>query len=82
MFVMSCADCVAGFACCVIVLVGEEGSHSSGMWLCGIACLWDGWLFGWLAMRVLWVVLVAVRLCIRLGGFHRLPALKISFFAI
>ncbi len=26
-FVMSCADYVAGFLCCVVVLVGEEGSR-------------------------------------------------------
>ena len=30
-FVMSCADCVAGFVCCVVVLVGEEGSHIDGI---------------------------------------------------
>ena len=30
-FVMSCADCVVGFVCCVVVLVWEEGSHVGGM---------------------------------------------------
>ena len=30
-FVMSCADCVAGFVCCVVVLVGKEGSRNGGM---------------------------------------------------
>ena len=27
----SLADCVAGFVCCVIVLVGEEGLRIGGM---------------------------------------------------
>ena len=30
-FVMSCADCVAGFVCIIVVLVGEEGSHFGGI---------------------------------------------------
>jgi hypothetical protein len=30
-FVMSCVDCVAGFACCAVVLVGEEGSRFGGI---------------------------------------------------
>ena len=30
-FVMSGADCVVGFVFCVVVLVGEEGSHVGGM---------------------------------------------------
>ena len=38
-FVMSCVDCVAGFVCCIVVIVGEEGSRSGGIWLCGIVCL-------------------------------------------
>ena len=49
MLVMSCAAYVAGFVCCVVVMVGEAGSHSGGMWLCGIVFLCVGWLVGWLA---------------------------------
>ncbi len=30
-FVMSCADCVAGFLCCVVGLVGEEDSRFGGI---------------------------------------------------
>jgi hypothetical protein len=52
-FVISCVGCVAGFVCCVVVLVGEEGPRSDGMWLCGIVCLCVGWLGGWLATCVL-----------------------------
>ena len=51
-FVMSCAGCVAGFVCCVVVLIGEEGSRSGGMWLCGFFwCV--GVLVGWLATCLL-----------------------------
>ena len=50
---MSCADCVAGFICCVVVLVGEEGSCFGGILLCGIVCLCVGCLVGRLAPYVL-----------------------------
>ncbi len=50
---MSCVDCVAGFVCCVVVLVGEEGSRIDGILLCGIVCLCVGWLAGRLAPCVL-----------------------------
>ena len=53
-FVISCADCVAGFVCCVVVLVGEEGSRFGGiLLLCGIVCLCVGCLVGGLVSRVL-----------------------------
>ncbi len=52
-FVMSWVDCVAGFVCCVVVLVGEEGCLSGGICLCGIVCLCVGCLVGGLASRVL-----------------------------
>ena len=52
-FVMSCVGCGAGFVCRVVVLVGEEGSRSGAMWLCGIVCLCVGWLVGWLATCVM-----------------------------
>ena len=52
-FVMSCASCVTGYVYCVVVLVGEEGSRSGGMWLCGIVCLCVGWLVEWMAACVL-----------------------------
>jgi hypothetical protein len=30
-FVISCADCVVSFVCCVVVLVGEESSCFGGI---------------------------------------------------
>ncbi len=53
LFVMSCVDCVAGFVCCVVVLVGEEGWLFGGIFLCSIVCLCVGCLVGGLASRVL-----------------------------
>ena len=79
---LSCVDCVAGFVSCVVVLVGEESWLFGGVCLCSIVCLCVGCLVGGLASRVLGAVLVGERLCVRRGGCLRLPALKISVFAI
>ncbi len=85
-FVMSCVGCVAGFISFVVVLFGEEGSRIGGMWLSGIVCLcvwWCvRWLIGWVVACVMCVVLATLRLCIRRGGFFRMPALKTSVVVI
>ena len=67
------------FVNCVDNLVGEVGSCVVKMWLCSSVCLCVEWFFGCVFMCVFSVLLVLVsEICVRCGGFRRLPALKVS----
>jgi hypothetical protein len=67
------------FVNCVDYLVGEVGSRVVKMWLCGSVRLCVEWFFGCVLVCVLRVLLVLVsEICVRCGGFRRLPALKVS----
>ena len=67
------------FVNCVDNLVGEVGSRVVKLWLCGSVRLCVEWFFGCVLVCVLRVLLVLVsEICVRCGGFRRLPALKVS----
>ena len=70
------------FVNCVDNLVGEVGSRVVKMWLCGSVRLCVKWFFGCVLVCGLRVLLVLVsEICVRCGGFRRLPAMKVSVVA-
>ena len=67
------------FVNCVDNLVGEVGSRVVKMWLCGSVRLCIEWFFGCVLVCVLSGLLALVSaICVRCGGFRRLPATKVS----
>ena len=77
--VFGCVWCAMAFVNCVDKLVGEIGSRVVEMWLCGSVRLCVEWFSGCVLVCVLRVLLVLVsEICVRCGGFRRLPALKVS----